>query len=463
MLFQSITRLLPEENQKVEDQIHRIRYTRHMIVVFGANGKTGIEVVKEAKRRGLEVRPIAKNDHDTHRLETVVDVNEIVFADADHPDAIISAIQGATCIVSCIDSRTAGFGAPEYSPEAGANIINVASQQNVQKMLHVSVMGGYRWSPNPLNRQTFHMDIRIRRLKVPWTMLRVSCYHDEIEDGHVRPPDGGKPRAFHPSSRYSPVSRADTGRVICNLLPDLIPNRTWLLGGPKVYVGKELEQVCKPFRTSGRSRSAYGGLPHGDFSVATATSEIMVGWVPTETLEWHLDPNNHPLPSRHNHPFWNRPDPEPHWSDQGDQCEVLTPLDAGLRFALHHQLLEALPYHIDLVVDHTIRLDFRHATFWNKIPAQNIYGISFQALNNVQVRVANGTVLTARVAFLYDELADDLQIWWHTAEDDSLEIPSYIWKELDLGIRRRLISNPLWQGCTLVRQYAAERHERVST
>ncbi len=102
-----------------------------MIVVFGANGKTGIEVVKEAKRRGLEVRPIAKNDHDTHRLETVVDVNEIVFADADHPDAIISAIQGATCIVSCIDSRTAGFGAPEYSPEAGANIINVASVNGI--------------------------------------------------------------------------------------------------------------------------------------------------------------------------------------------------------------------------------------------------------------------------------------------------------------------------------------------
>jgi len=39
-----------------------------MIVVFGANGKTGIEVVKEALRRGFEVRPVAKNDHDTHRL-----------------------------------------------------------------------------------------------------------------------------------------------------------------------------------------------------------------------------------------------------------------------------------------------------------------------------------------------------------------------------------------------------------
>ena len=212
-----------------------------MIVVFGANGKTGIEVVKEAMRRGLDVRPIAKNDHDTHRLEQVVNVNQIAFADAEHPEAIKAVIQDATCIVSCIDSRTAGFGAPQYTPDAGSNIIEVASQHNITKMLHVSVMGGYRWSPNPLNRQTFHMDIQIRRLKVPWTMLRVSCYHDEIEDGHVRPPDGGKPHPFHPSSRYSPVSRADTGRVVCNLLPDLIPNRTWLLGGPKVFMRSSMK------------------------------------------------------------------------------------------------------------------------------------------------------------------------------------------------------------------------------
>lgn len=432
-----------------------------MIVVFGANGKTGIEVVKEAMRRGLAVRPIARNDHDTYRLEQVVDVNQIAFADAEHPEAIQAVIQDATCIVSCIDSRTAGFGAPQYTPDAGANIIEVASQHNITKMLHVSVMGGYRWSPNPLNRQTFHMDIRIRRLKVPWTMLRVSCYHDEIEDGHVRPPDGGKPHTFRDSSRYSPVSRADTGRVICNLLPDLIPNRTWLLGGPKVFVGKELEKVCKPYRKNSSKRSAYGGLPHGDFSVATSTSEIMVGWVPTETLEWFLDPKTHPLPKGDDSPFWNRPDPKPHWSDQGEATGVLRSLDAGLRFALHKQLMEALEHHVDLKVDEQMKLTFRHTTVWEDIPAQNVYGTSFQALQNVQVRIDTGTLFSGNVAFIYDELADDLQIWWQM--EDTLEIPEHIWHQLDLGIRRRLIFHPLWQHAKLVREYAAERHERVST
>ena len=52
------------------------------------------------------------------------------------------------------------------------------------------------------------------------------------------------------------------------------------------------------------------------------------------------------------------------------------------------------------------------------------------------MRVETGTLYTGNVAFIYDELADDLQIWWQTDED--LDIPNHIWNDLDLGIRRRL-------------------------
>ena len=39
-----------------------------MFVIFGANGRTGIEIVKEAIRRKMKFRAVARNDHDTHRL-----------------------------------------------------------------------------------------------------------------------------------------------------------------------------------------------------------------------------------------------------------------------------------------------------------------------------------------------------------------------------------------------------------
>ena len=219
-----------------------------MVVIFGANGRTGIEIVKEAIRRKMSVKAVARNDHDTHRLEKLLPVNEIHFADADHPESIRSVLKDATAVISCLDSRTAGFGSPKYSPLAAANVVQTAAEKGIEKILHLSVMGAYRWSPNPLNKQSFHLDIHVRRLRVPWTMLRVSCYHDEIIEGHVAPPDQRKPHTIHPSSRYSPVSRKDTARVVCNIIPDLIPNRTWLLGGPKVYQGNELAQTIALFK-----------------------------------------------------------------------------------------------------------------------------------------------------------------------------------------------------------------------
>ena len=121
-------------------------------------------------------------------------------------------------------------------------------------------------------------------------------------------------------------------------------------------------------------------------------------------LEWFLDPKSHPLPTDGDHPFWNRPDPKPHWSDQGENDTAIQSLDAGLRFALHKQLIEALGHYIDLEIDEQIKLDFRHAEIWDTIPAQNIYGVSFQALKNVQRRVETGTLYTGNVAFIYDKI-----------------------------------------------------------
>ena len=192
-------------------------------------------------------------------------------------------------------------------------------------------MGSYRWSPNMLNRQSFHLDIAVRRTKVPWTMLRVSCYHDEIIESHVNPPDKGRPHLIHPSSRYSPVSRRDVARVILNILPSLIPSRTWLVGGPHVLSGKEMEELVSPYRKKqphGRSLSGlaqklfskedntitdFGPLPHGDMSVSPKTTEIMVGWVPTETLHWALDPKSNPVTDEE--PFWDRKIPDFHPTD----------------------------------------------------------------------------------------------------------------------------------------------------
>ena len=79
-----------------------------MLVIFGANGRTGVEILKAALRLGRDVRPVVRDDRDARNLDKIIDVQRICYADPEHPDAISAVLDGATQIVSCIDARTAG-------------------------------------------------------------------------------------------------------------------------------------------------------------------------------------------------------------------------------------------------------------------------------------------------------------------------------------------------------------------
>ena len=183
-----------------------------MIAIFGANGKTGREIVREALSRGIPFRSIVRDDYDTSHLDDIVKVNDLFFADADQPNSIPPVLKDCDAVVCCIDARTSGWGAPSYSSEAAVNIVKAAHQAGISKYYNFQSWGlivGHQM--NSIVNPFIWIWLFVEQ-KIPWTMLRVSCYHDEIIDSHVRPPDNGRPHLIHPSSRYSPVSRRDVAQ-----------------------------------------------------------------------------------------------------------------------------------------------------------------------------------------------------------------------------------------------------------
>jgi len=425
-----------------------------MLVIFGANGRTGREVLREAKIRDIPVRAVAKNDLDTQFLQSFIDVNDIHFADADHKESLFPVLKGATAVVSCIDARTAGWGSPHYHKFAAANIVHAANEVGIKRILHLSVMGAYRWSPNKLNQQTFHLDLWIRRSSVPWTMLRVSCYHDEVIEGHVIPPDGGKPHPIVASSRCAPVSRRDVARSVMDIVPDLIPSRTWLIGGPEVFTGRSLQERIRKYIQPGNGTvTAYGPLPDGDVSVAPESSLIMVGAIPTETLEWALDPKQNPIEPQ---PFWKRDVPEYHPSDLQQELPQLSSMNRNLRYAVHKLLYEDLS-RIGINPE-GCTFDFSQSTIPDSAEHAIAHKASINSMNNIRVLDSStNECLYASFDFVYDDLADDLQIWWKS--DSESEIPDAIWERFDLGTKRRLHKHPRWKDSIRVRNFIARQHQ----
>lgn len=136
-------------------------------------------------------------------------------------------------------------------------------------------------------------------------------------------------------------------------------------------------------------------------------------------------------------------------------------MNSGLRYTLHDQLVSDLQAHTkDIGINDIVSLDFRQSSHWDILPTQTIYGAPLSPIQNIDVKVDHGTIFSGHMLFIYDDLADSLHIWW--TQEDTLDIPDHIWHQLDLGVRRRLITHPHWQHTVAVRSYAASRHERVT-
>jgi len=428
-----------------------------MLVVFGANGRTGREVVRQALERGWAVRPVVRDDRDGRGLDRIIDVGTISYADPDHPESLAAVLDGATHVVSCINARSAGPGCPRYTDEAGAHIVRAAHAAGIEKMLHLSVVGSFRWSPNALNRRSFRLDRHVRVLKdVPWTMIRMSCYFDEVLEGHVRPPDGRRPHPIVKSGRYAPISRRDAARMVVDLMPRLHPNRTLYVGGPTVYTGEALDALVGPWREggSGWRRTSSGALPPGDVSVSPDTTRVMVDTIPVDHFEDALDPSwvpapfptpeapapapapvvAAPEPAPEVPPPPGSVDPGPHPTDDGRELKTIAEWGPVLRRVVHAMLAEDME-RLDPTLDGGT-LDLRAARKRKNGRVAEVHEGTFRELTGVRFRDADDQqVHRATVTFLRDDLADVFFVWF---ERPDRSIPDAIWAQLDMGVQRRL-------------------------
>jgi len=419
-----------------------------MLVVVGANGRTGVQIVREALRRGHQVRAVVRDDRDARNLDDVIDVQSISYADPEHYSSLVPALAGAQEVIVCIDPRTGGPGSPLYTDEAAPNIIRAANEAGAKAIIYMSVMGAFRWSPNKMNRLAFHLDRGVRAQQAPWTILRVSTYMDEIIDGHVRPPDGGKGHRIGRSSRYSPISRREVARMALDYLPKAVAGRQVCVGGPEIFTGIELESLLSRWRNPGRRKTKFPPVPRGDVSVMPESTHVTIGWTPQDHLAVFLDPSGTPASATEPPPVYARPEPSPHVTDAGKDYKVQQAWGSTLRRVIHDQLAQDL-VRLGLSSDNVL-FDFSRTRTVKEGRSAAAHEGTFTAINGVRVvdQDMNICIHSGSVDFMRDKLAEEFRCWW-AGEG----IPESIWRDLDMGVQRRMVAAGHWDGDPLIEAF----------
>ena len=146
-----------------------------MILVAGATGTLGTEVVRRLADQGEPVRVLTRDPaRAAHLPETV----EILAGDLRDPATVAEAVAGCATVVSAVH----GFAGPgKPSPEAidrDANraLIQAAAAAGVGHLVLVSVLDAAPDHPMSLHRAKHAAEQALRASGLPWTTIRPAAY-----------------------------------------------------------------------------------------------------------------------------------------------------------------------------------------------------------------------------------------------------------------------------------------------
>lgn len=193
------------------------------VVVFGASGGTGVELVKQALGHGHTVRAFVRNPD---KFRVVHPRLEVVQGDISNYQQVLGAVRGQTAVLSAL-------GVNERKPntilsDGVGNLVKAMKKEKVKRLLFVSSLGVgdtkgklgpiYNWIVLPLLLKEIFADKEkaeqvIRESKLDWTIVRPASLTSKRLTGKYR--TGAEAETF---SLLPRVPRADVADFMLHAL-----------------------------------------------------------------------------------------------------------------------------------------------------------------------------------------------------------------------------------------------------
>ena len=163
------------------------------LAVFGASGKTGIEIVKQALEQGHAVTAFVR---DPSRLVIEDESLTVIVGDAFDPASVAQAVQGQDAVI-CALGAGSELKKTTVRTTGTINIISGMQKNNVKRLMAVTAMGvGESWDTLSLVNKFFFatllkssrddhetQEAAVKESGLDWTIIRPSGLTDTPRTG----------------------------------------------------------------------------------------------------------------------------------------------------------------------------------------------------------------------------------------------------------------------------------------
>ena len=202
------------------------------IAVIGASGNTGSTVAELALENGHDLRAVARNPDALTKLANRG--AEIVTADLDDQEAILSALSGIEALYYC-SPLPVGYDEPFAVERAwGRNLINAARSVGANHFVLLSAMGPETAPGVELIETKRAVERELAASSLAYTILRPSMFMDNVAmAGPETLLEIGLTWPFSESALIQPIAASDIAQIAFLAIASGPRNRSFDLVGPE--------------------------------------------------------------------------------------------------------------------------------------------------------------------------------------------------------------------------------------
>lgn len=227
-----------------------------MIVVTGATGFVGREVVKQARAQGYPVRAIVRDpgSNAAHAL-LAQDGVELFHGNVIYAPSLAGALLGAKCVIHLVgiirEWKENTF--QRVHTEATINVIDAAKAAGVKRYLHMSALGTRAGARSRYHQTKWAAEEAVRKSGLAWTIFRPSVIYGPGDQSITVLSKVLQRTPFIPvlgngDSKIQPVSVENVAKCFVSAIKnDATIGQSYDLCGPEAFTWNELYDKLQAF------------------------------------------------------------------------------------------------------------------------------------------------------------------------------------------------------------------------
>ena len=213
-----------------------------MILVAGASGRLGREVVRELKLQGHRVRALARSPFQC-------EADEIWAADALQAASLAGVMEGVSRVVSCLGASVIPMtqhGRRTFSQidlPANENLIRAAEEAGVERFLYLSVFGHTLLPGSDFVRAHERVVDLLRGSTLDYAVIRPTGFFDSMQQIMQVASRGLMPEFKGGSAKTNPIHESDLAELCVKTLFDRRPRLEVDAGGPEILTRRQIAEL----------------------------------------------------------------------------------------------------------------------------------------------------------------------------------------------------------------------------